>query len=95
MARDAGYEYIWIDSCCINKDSSSELSEAINSMYRWYSISAECYTYLADVPLGENLGEEGSAFRSSRWFKRGWTPQELINIAPFSVTFLASDCYRN
>jgi len=45
-----GYEWIWIDTCCIDKSSSSELSEAINSMYKWYQISQVCYAYLEDVP---------------------------------------------
>jgi hypothetical protein len=44
------FEWIWIDSCCIDKTSSSELSEAINSMFRWYRCSKVCYTYLSDVP---------------------------------------------
>ena len=89
VAREAGYEHLWVDSCCIDKASSSELSEAINSMYQWYGLSTVCYAYLADVPPGKDPSEEGSAFRESRWFKRGWTLQELI--APESVIFLASD----
>ena len=89
IARENGYRYIWIDSCCIDKASSSELSEAINSMYRWYCLSTVCYAYLADVPPGKDSREEESAFRRSRWFERGWTLQELI--APSSVTFLAAD----
>ena len=89
VAREAGYDYLWIDSCCIDKASSSELSEAINSMYLWYSRAKVCYAYLADVPSVEDLDADKSAFRSSRWFKRGWTLQELI--APLSVTFLAMD----
>lgn len=44
-----GYEYVWVDTCCINKDSSAELSEAINSMYRWYQKAAVCYVFLSDV----------------------------------------------
>jgi hypothetical protein len=37
------------DLCCIDKKSSTELSEAINSMYRWYQKASECYAYLNDV----------------------------------------------
>ena len=44
-----GYDYVWADTCCINKDSSAELSEAINSMYRWYQRAAVCYAFLSDV----------------------------------------------
>ncbi|KAM5546280.1 hypothetical protein V8D89_000406 [Ganoderma adspersum] len=89
VARENGYRYIWIDSCCIDKSSSSELSEAINSMYKWYGLAAVCYAYLADVPPGEDHHAKGSAFRESRWFCRGWTLQELI--APLSVEFLSND----
>ncbi|KAM5546156.1 hypothetical protein V8D89_000282 [Ganoderma adspersum] len=89
VAREKGYRYIWIDSCCIDKSSSSELSEAINSMYKWYGLADVCYAYLADVPPGEDHQAWGSAFRKSRWFGRGWTLQELI--APLSVEFLSKD----
>nr|VWP01294.1 Zn(2)-C6 fungal-type domain-containing protein [Ganoderma boninense] len=89
VARENGYNYIWIDSCCIDKSSSSELSEAINSMYKWYHLAAVCYAYLANVPPGEDNHAEGSAFRKSRWFRRGWTLQELI--APAVVEFLSKD----
>ena len=89
IARENGYRYIWIDSCCIDKSSSSELSEAINSMYKWYGLAAVCYAYLADVPPGEDHRVEESAFRRSRWFQRGWTLQELV--APVTIEFLSQD----
>nr|VWP01655.1 Alcohol oxidase [Ganoderma boninense] len=89
VARENGYRYIWIDSCCIDKTSSSELSEAINSMYKWYGMAVVCYAFLADVPSGESHWSKDSNFRKSRWFGRGWTLQELI--APFRVEFLSSD----
>ncbi|KAH8588545.1 heterokaryon incompatibility protein-domain-containing protein [Bisporella sp. PMI_857] len=40
-ARDT-LEYFWVDTCCIDKSSSAELQEAINSMFRWYK-NAEFY----------------------------------------------------
>ncbi|KAF2191875.1 hypothetical protein K469DRAFT_344388 [Zopfia rhizophila CBS 207.26] len=86
IARANGFEYIWIDTCCIDKTSSAELSEALNSMYRWYEEAEECYAYLTDVPRGTGAGDE---FRKSKWFTRGWTLQELI--APSSVIFLDSE----
>ncbi len=89
VARKDGYRYIWIDSCCIDKTSSSELSEAINSMYEWYEGADVCYAYLADVPPDEDLRKDGSSFRGSRWFTRGWTLQELI--APWKLIFLSTD----
>jgi hypothetical protein len=51
LAKQDGFEYIWIDTCCIDKSSSAELSEAINSMFRWYQQSAICYAYLSDVRI--------------------------------------------
>ena len=53
LAAREGHEYVWIDTCCIDKTSSAELSEAINSMYRWYKKAQVCYAYLADVWIGE------------------------------------------
>ncbi|TBU51376.1 heterokaryon incompatibility protein-domain-containing protein [Dichomitus squalens] len=67
VAREAGYRYLWIDSCCIDKTSSSELTESINSMYLWYGRAQMCFAYLADVPSGKDPRADGSAFRSSRW----------------------------
>lgn len=78
LALASGFNYVWIDTCCIDKASSAELSEAINSMYWWYEEAEICYAYLADVPFECNLNE-------SRWFTRGWTFQELI--APTNLTF--------
>lgn len=83
-ARD-GLQYVWIDSCCIDKTSSAELSESINSMYRWYECASVCYVYLNDMPRSvtehtvpkvKSLDLE--AFKKCRWFTRGWTLQEMI-----------------
>jgi hypothetical protein len=71
-----GWQYAWIDSCCIDKSSSSELSEAINSMFEWYKKAEVCYVYLSDVLSSESgwgrHNEQGSQFRRSKWWKRGW-----------------------
>ncbi|KAF2004108.1 HET-domain-containing protein [Amniculicola lignicola CBS 123094] len=82
-----GYEYVWIDTCCINKESSAELSEAINSMYRWYQGAAICYAYLFDVTAASDE-DDFNSIRRSKWFTRGWTLQELI--APSEVHFYGS-----
>ena len=50
-----GYKYVWVDTCCINKESSAEVSEAINSMYRWYQRAAVCYVFLSDVDTVSQL----------------------------------------
>jgi hypothetical protein len=94
QARRDGLYYFWVDTCCIDKSSSAELAEAINSMFRWYRDAARCYVLLSDV-LRPTVDSEchqlpwESAFRTSRWFTRGWTLQELI--APTSVEFFSKD----
>ncbi|KAI1333746.1 heterokaryon incompatibility protein-domain-containing protein [Xylariaceae sp. FL0016] len=88
QARADGHEYVWIDTICIDKSSSSELTEAINSMFEWYASSEICYAYLADVDTFDPL-TYASDIRRSRWFTRGWTLQELL--APRSVRFFAAD----
>lgn len=77
-AQEHGWKYMWIDTCCIDKTSSAELSEAINSMYRWYDSATTCYAYLSDIESLEDL-------EKSIWFDRGWTLQELI--APKDLRF--------
>ncbi|EIW58356.1 HET-domain-containing protein, partial [Trametes versicolor FP-101664 SS1] len=86
VARKAGFRLIWSDACCIDKTSSAELSEAINSMYEWYRLSDMCYVYLEDVPDDDVPTDSTSYFCISRWHDRGWTLQELI--APERVEFL-------
>ncbi len=88
LAEKHGYKWIWNDACCIDKTSSSELSEAINSMFSYYSHADVCYAFLKDVPPGSELHASASVFRESSWFKRGWTLQELL--APQLVIFLSS-----
>jgi len=88
-----GLRYIWVDTCCIDKSSSAELQEAICSMFRWYQKAARCYVFLSDVLVGDKGEHEQSylvweaAFRKSRWFRRGWTLQELL--APSHVEFFS------
>jgi len=89
IAARNGFMYVWVDTCCIDKTSSSELSEAINSMYRWYEDAAVCYVSFSDVPSNEDPYSENSSFRNSRYFTRGWTLQELI--APVDVIFFSND----
>jgi len=88
QAANDGLQYFWVDTCCIDKSSSAELSEAINSMFRWYHEAAKCYVYLSDVSTDE-FASNVLSFQKSRWFTRGWTLQELI--APTSVEFFSSE----
>ena len=104
QAKDHGLSYAWVDTCCIDKSSSAELSESINSMFTWYNRAEQCFVYLADVFKGsseltdleeaeipsskEKLPRRVSQFAATRWFTRGWTLQELL--APNSVSFYDS-----
>jgi hypothetical protein len=94
-ARD-GLQYFWVDTCCIDKSNSTELSEAINSMFRWYRNATKCYVYLSDVSMPAINADDRFkqlpwelALRRSKWFTRGWTLQELI--APPSVEFFSKN----
>lgn len=85
IAKEDGLDFCWVDTCCIDKTSSAELSWAINSMFRWYQRARICFAYLQDVTADSEL-------ESSDWFKRGWTLQELI--APSRLVFLDTDWLR-
>lgn len=95
VALEEGLGWAWVDTCCIDKTSSTELTEAINSMFKWYECSTICYAYLNDVrgsgfdskPVTPKVVER-SDWTESRWFTRGWTLQELV--APFEV--IVYDC---
>jgi len=77
-----GYSWAWSDTCCIDKESSAELQEAIGSMFSWYRLSALTMVHLADV-------SDAGGLISSMWFKRGWTLQELL--APYTLLFFTRD----
>ncbi|KAG6364315.1 hypothetical protein INS49_005915 [Diaporthe citri] len=77
-------QFVWVDTCCIDKSSSAELQEAINSMFRWYEESTECYAFMADFEALPG-DVEMRQLKSARWWTRGWTLQELL--APESVRF--------
>jgi hypothetical protein len=91
-----GLGYFWMDTCCIDQSSSTEVSTAVNSMFRWYHNAERCYVYLSDV-CGTALDTDDATcqqlweaeFRESIWFTRGWTLQELI--APKLVEFFSRD----
>ena len=72
QAKQDGLEWVWIDTCCIDKSSSAELTEAINSMFKWYQRAVVCFVFLKD------LDPETDSLENCNWFRRGWTLQELI-----------------
>jgi hypothetical protein len=99
QAQQDGLQYFWVDTCCIDKSDKAELSSAIQSMFRWYQNATKCYVYLSDVSTRKRkaggLSTEFTwepAFRSSRWFTRGWTLQELL--APNIVEFFSQECEK-
>ena len=84
-------EYVWADTCCIDKKSSAELSEAINSMFQYYRSAKFCIAYLCDVYVAREHADFEQQLRKSVWFTRCWTLQELI--APqisYSLTLIGT-----
>ncbi|KAK4561499.1 hypothetical protein LTR86_004817 [Recurvomyces mirabilis] len=91
IARDYGYAWAWADTCCIDKRSSAELTEAINSMYAWYKQASLCIVYLSDVNCTSTTAMDvvSGRLKESAWFDRGWTLQELL--APSIRVFFSSE----
>lgn len=88
VARNDGFTLAWTDACCLDRANTAELSESINSMFSWYGNADVCYAFLHDVHDGRDSRTQRQQFRSSEWFTRGWTLQELL--APRTVVFLSS-----
>jgi len=86
IATRRGLGYAWVDTCCIDKSSSAELSESINSMFQWYEEAHFCIAFLSDMPSQGSIDDH---LPKCRWFTRGWTLQELI--APQTVHFFNED----
>ncbi|KAK7437911.1 hypothetical protein VKT23_018346 [Stygiomarasmius scandens] len=87
-SRD-GFEYIWIDTCCINQEDQDEVARNVKSMYAYYGNSDVCYAYLVDISTKTGISYlTQRLWRESDWFKRGWTLQELV--APQQVVFFDS-----
>ncbi|THU98194.1 HET-domain-containing protein, partial [Dendrothele bispora CBS 962.96] len=91
--RQYKFDWIWIDTCCIDKSSSAELSEALNSMYKYYAEARVCIAYLSDLGKGAKKATElVNRLKGCKWFTRGWTLQELI--APRYMVFVDKDWQR-
>ncbi|KAI0761358.1 hypothetical protein BD413DRAFT_245063 [Trametes elegans] len=89
VVSEAGYGYVWFQSCCVDRINGAELSDALNSLWDWYSNVGTCFAYLADVPPGDQVFGPDSQFRRSEWHQDAWTLQALV--APRNVVFLARD----
>ncbi|KAL6820861.1 heterokaryon incompatibility domain-containing protein [Trichoderma sp. SZMC 28015] len=83
-----GFDYLWLDTCCVDKNSLADLSETINSMFRWYKTCSLCYVFLEDCqgPKPYQVSPRSNAL--PKWFTRGWTLQELI--APNTIHFYSA-----
>lgn len=98
QAERDNLQYMWVDTCCIDKTSSAELQESITSMFSWYRNSARCYVYLPTISAADFASSDQfragweAAFRANDWFTRGWTLQELV--APTSVEFFSKEGSR-
>ncbi|KAK9426700.1 putative Heterokaryon incompatibility domain-containing protein [Seiridium unicorne] len=78
QAKRDGIRWLWCDTMCINKESSAELSEAINSMFEfsnWYSDAKTCYAYLIDVQFPDRNSHLGVF--TSRSNVPGWFPHAI------------------
>ncbi|KAL7800134.1 RNA 3'-terminal phosphate cyclase domain-containing protein [Trichoderma ceciliae] len=84
-----GFDYLWMDTCCIDKNSLAELSEAINSMFRWLKQCSLCYVFLEDCQGTKPYQISSHSTNVPRWFTRGWTLQELI--APDTLHFYSAN----
>jgi hypothetical protein len=88
--------YFWVDTCCIIRSDSHELQRSITCMFKWYQNAKRCYVYLSDAAISMENGTEHvngmTDFDHCRWFKRGWTLQELL--APRIVEFYDQDGRR-
>ncbi|KXH38133.1 hypothetical protein CSAL01_09527 [Colletotrichum salicis] len=95
LALKDGFDWIWVDTCCIDTSSSSEFSEAINSMFHVpplkYAPVIGFQDLATDLDLDHIAAIENDlkTFLRSRWFTRGWTLQELV--APRRIDCHASD----
>ncbi|KAG2353482.1 heterokaryon incompatibility protein-domain-containing protein [Suillus spraguei] len=84
-ARDKGYRWAWVDTCCIDQTNNVEVQQSVNSMFIWYRHSTLTIIYLSDVPPSSQPG----ALANSAWNTRGWTVQEFL--APRLVLFYQKD----
>jgi hypothetical protein len=82
-----GLDYVWVDTCCIDKSSSADLTESINSMFKYYADAVICFAHLSDVHLDKETIDD--QLWRSRWFTRGWTLQELL--APQELILYSAD----
>ncbi|KAG1758674.1 heterokaryon incompatibility protein-domain-containing protein [Suillus occidentalis] len=74
VARQAGFHWAWVDTCCIDQNNHVELQKSLNSTFAWYHHSALTVVYLSDVSPSSKSG----ALAKSAWNTRGWTVPEFL-----------------
>ncbi|SPO07602.1 uncharacterized protein DNG_10297 [Cephalotrichum gorgonifer] len=89
VAEQLGFQYIWAECICVDASSTAEVSEAVNSAFRWLSDSAACLAYLPDLPSSGDDPFDEALWRSCEWWTRPWTLPELL--APSAVRFYDGD----
>lgn len=87
VAQKLGHEYLWVECICVDGSSTAEVSEAVNSSFRWYQEASACLVYLADLP--SEYPDDETSWRECRWWTRAWTLPELL--APPTVRFYDED----
>ncbi|KAI4601788.1 hypothetical protein KJ359_010652 [Pestalotiopsis sp. 9143b] len=93
QARRDGIRYLWCDTMCINKESSAELSEAINSMFKWYRDAKVCYVYLTDVTFPSKKTRHGLVPTQSNfpgWFPYAMERKQDDDFSEMKARFMAS-----
>ncbi|KAF8435996.1 hypothetical protein L210DRAFT_3549787 [Boletus edulis BED1] len=74
IVRDAGFDWAWSDTCCIDKSDHFILQEALVAMFKWYQGAAMMIVFLRGVRPSSPRG----ALAGSIWNTRAWTLQEYI-----------------
>ena len=84
IGRDAGFDWAWSDTCCIDRSDHIVLQEALVAMFKWYQGSAMMIVFLRGV----RPSERGALVRSI-WNTRAWTLQEYV--AAKAIHFYTED----
>lgn len=78
-ARNHGSEWLWSDAVCIDRGSSTALTEAFNSLARIYQHCIFSIIYLEDLPCSDCVGG-GLEKRLAKcaWLRNVWVLPQLI-----------------
>ena len=82
LAKEKDLDYAWIDTCCIDKSSTAELTESINFMCKWYQQSSICIVYIDDWLPGFDWADIRPLSRSESRSEN--MPLEPVFINPYT-----------